>query len=107
MIRLGTSNNDVTYKLASMAELTLIELHISILLGSVLRLAISGVYLESVRNFTVENEMARLQENGRFSLNLMRREISQAGFFAGHQFPLPLTDIEAKIVHRMQCGGSG
>ena len=83
MTSLGAFNNGVTCKLVSMAGLTLIELLISILLGAVLSLAISGVYLESVRNFMVENEMARLQENGRFSLNLLRRELSQAGFFAG------------------------
>ena len=82
MTSLGAFNNGVTCKLVSMAGLTLIELLISILLGAVLSLAISGVYLESVRNFMVENEMARLQENGRFSLNLLRRELSQAGFFA-------------------------
>jgi type IV pilus assembly protein PilW len=79
----GASNNGFTFIVGSTAGLTLIELLISILLGAVLSLAISGVYLESIRHFMVENEMARLQENGRFSLSLLRRELSQAGFFAG------------------------
>ncbi|MFT5709772.1 MAG: type IV pilus assembly protein PilW [Halioglobus sp.] len=78
-----SGNNAVTCKVAPMTGLTLIELLISILLGAVLCLAISNVYLESIRHFMVENEMARLQENGRFSLNLLRTELSQAGFFAG------------------------
>lgn len=83
MTTLGVSNCRVTRNPASMAGLTLIELLISILLGAVLSLAVSGIYLESIRNFMIDNEMARLQENGRFALNLLHRELLQAGFFAG------------------------
>lgn len=103
MTSISASNNGVTCKLALMSGLTLIELLISILLGTVLSLAISGVYLESVRNFMLENEMARLQENGRFSLNLLRRELSQAGFFAGVRV------LESPSPHTVSsdCVGSG
>jgi len=80
---LRAGNNALTFKVFPMAGLTLIELLISILLGALLSLAVSSVYLGSVRHFMVENEMSRLQENGRFSLNLLRRELSQAGFLAG------------------------
>ena len=83
MTSFRAGKNALVVKVASMAGLTLIELLISILLGAVLSLAVSSVYLQSVRHFMVENEMARLQENGRFALNLLRRELSQAGFFAG------------------------
>ena len=63
--------------------LTLIELMVSILLGSTFSLAIAGVYLHSKRQFAVEEAMARVQENGRFALHLLRRELSLAGFYSG------------------------
>ena len=92
-----TFHNDVAARWPATAGLTLIELLISILLGTMLSLTVSTVYLESVRNFMLENEMARLQENGRFSLNLLRRELSQAGFFAGIRVldRLPPKDISS------------
>ena len=61
--------------------LTLIELMISILLGSFLSLAISKVYLSGIRNHVATEEMARLADNGRFSLTLLKRELMSAGFY--------------------------
>lgn len=63
--------------------LSLVELLISILLGLVLIAGVIGVYLESKRNYAAEEEVARIQENGRFTLNLLQRELMMAGFFGG------------------------
>lgn len=63
--------------------LSLVELMISILLGLILTLGVIAVYLESKRNYTAEEEIARIQENGRFALNLLQRELMMAGFFGG------------------------
>jgi len=65
------------------AGFSLIELMVSVLLGSVLSLAISVVYIQSLRNFMAEDEMARIQVNGRYSLGILRRELMLTGFFAG------------------------
>ncbi|MEH6518576.1 MAG: PilW family protein [Halioglobus sp.] len=64
--------------------LSLIELMVSILLGVILSSGIIAVYLESKRNYAAEEEMARIQENGRFALELLKRELSMAGFFGGY-----------------------
>ena len=63
--------------------LTLIELTISLLLGSIFTLAIVEVYLHSKRQFAAEEALTRLQENGRFALHLLKRELTHAGFYAG------------------------
>ena len=68
---------------ATTTGLTLVELMVSLLLGSVLSLAISKVYLEGIRNFVVQEEMARIQDNGRLSLSLLNRELQIAGFYGG------------------------
>jgi len=71
---------------------------ISILLGLLLSSGIIAVYLESKRNFAAEEEMARIQENGRFALGSLKRELSLAGFFGGYfiisDLPAPTTDPE-------------
>ncbi|PLW81624.1 hypothetical protein CWI75_14225 [Kineobactrum sediminis] len=54
---------------------------ISMLLGLLLSSAIVAIYLENRQQYLVTDEMARLHENGRFALNLLRRELMLAGFF--------------------------
>ncbi len=64
--------------------LTLVELLISLLLGLFLTAGIVTVYLESKRNFAADEELARIQENGRFALALLKRELMLAGFYGGY-----------------------
>lgn len=71
-------------KLRAQSGLTLIELLISMGLGITISAGVASIYMESVRNYTQNEEIARLQENGRYALKFLRREISMAGFFAGH-----------------------
>lgn len=66
-----------------MGGVTLVELMVSILLGSLLALGMAKVYLESMRQFVADEDMARIQENGRFALNMLGRELMQAGFYGG------------------------
>ncbi len=83
--------------------LTLVELMISILLGSLLSLAVANVYLESMRNYVTQEEMARIQDNGRFSLSLLNRELQLAGFYAG----TPSIDALPPAAVSTDCVGSG
>ncbi|MEH6593736.1 MAG: PilW family protein [Halioglobus sp.] len=62
---------------------SLVELMVSILLAVVMSLGFVKLYLESKRNYVAEEDQARLQENGRFALNILKRELMHAGFYAG------------------------
>ena len=83
--------------------LTLVELLVSILLGSLLSLAISKIYLESVRHYIADEEMARIADNGRFSLTLLRRELMSAGFMAS----LPSASDLGVTAVTTDCSASG
>jgi len=76
---------------------------VSVLLGALLSLACTKVYLESVRNFVLDEELARIQDNGRYSLNLLRRELMLAGFYAGL---VSMSDLPSSAVST-DCIGSG
>ncbi len=65
------------------AGFSLIELMVAIVLGLVLMTGVINVYLDSKRNYSYEDEQARLQENGRFALNFLKRELQHVGFFGG------------------------
>lgn len=62
---------------------TLVELLVAMFLGILLTAGISNIYLESKRNFVQDEELSRMQENARFALNLLRRELTMAGFYGG------------------------
>lgn len=65
------------------AGLSLVELLVSVMLGLLLSAGIVRVYLDSKSSYLIEEEMARIQENGRFALHLLQRELALAGFFGG------------------------
>jgi len=62
---------------------SLVELLVSMLLGLLLSAGVVSVYLGAKRNFFYEEQMARMQENGRYALRLLSRELVMAGFFGG------------------------
>lgn len=68
---------------ARQAGVSLISLLVSLALALVLSAAVIALFLESKRQYLVDDEVARLQENGRYAVNLLRRELLLAGFFGG------------------------
>lgn len=62
---------------------SLVELMIALLLGLLLMSGIIAVYLESKSSFVQDEAISRVQENGRFALRLLTREIAMGGFYAG------------------------
>lgn len=62
--------------------LSLIELLVALLLGLILLLGISQVFLSSRQTFATNNAMSKLQENGRFALEFIARSARQAGYIS-------------------------
>jgi type IV pilus assembly protein PilW len=56
---------------------------IALLLGLLLMSGIIAVYLEGKNNFVQDEAISRVQENGRFAVRLLTREIAMGGFYAG------------------------
>lgn len=80
--------------------LTLIELMITMTLGMILMLAIGQIFMSSRFTHTSTTENARMQENARFALALLERELRMAGFkryestgvFTGATPPIAVSD---------------
>jgi len=63
--------------------LTLVELLVSMLLGLLLIAGVISAYLNASRHYAHEEQMARMQENGRYAMRLLSREFAMAGFYGG------------------------
>lgn len=60
--------------------LSLIELMVALVIVSILLLGVTTVYRASKRSYQLNDEVAEVQENARFSLQNMTREIRMAGY---------------------------
>jgi type IV pilus assembly protein PilW len=63
------------------AGLTLLELMISLSLGLLLLTGIGTIYVGSNQTYRVQEQNARIQEAGRFALDILGRSIRQAGYW--------------------------
>ncbi len=68
--------------------LTLLELMIALSLGLLLVAGIGTIYVGSNRTYRVQEQNARIQESGRYALEVIGRSLRQAGFW---NMPLGLT----------------
>jgi type IV pilus assembly protein PilW len=68
---------------AAASGLSLVELLIAMLLGVFLSVGVVSIYLGCKQNYFYEEQAARLQENGRFAMQLLQRELAMSGFFGG------------------------
>lgn len=92
-----------TVGMSSHKGFTLVELMISLALGLVISFAAIELYVESKRSYMQDEEMARLQENARFSLDYLKRELILSGFIGGVNDTSSLTSQPVTT----DCGGAG
>lgn len=59
---------------------SLIELMIAMLIGILMLLAATGLFINNNRIYNEQNEMGRLQENARFAIDLLTNDIRMAGY---------------------------
>lgn len=86
---------------------TLVELMISLILALLVASAAGLVFLQSKRNFLQNEQVSRIQENGRFALKNLVRDISMAGF-TGEQWSLNgLTNDSSLTNLAADCGPAG
>lgn len=63
------------------AGLTLLELMISLALGLLLLTGIGTIYVGSNQTYRVQEQNARIQESGRYALDVIGRSLRQAGYW--------------------------
>jgi type IV pilus assembly protein PilW len=71
----------------SMQGFSIIELMIAMLLSLVLLAGVGQIYVSSKQSYRVTEEIGRMQENSRFAMDVLTKEIRMAGFS-----PCPPTD---------------
>ena len=79
--------------------ITLIELMIALVIGLLATGAMLKVYVDSSRLYRFNEGLARIQENGRFATEFIRRDARMAGFWGCYH--------GASLTNRITPGGAG
>lgn len=59
---------------------TLVELMVAMVLGLILTGGIINIYISSKQTYRMQDNQSRLQENGRFALNYLSKDLRMAGY---------------------------
>ena len=82
---------------ARMRGLSIVELMIALTLGLVISAGVVNVFIASKQGYQQDAQVANLQENARFALKILRRELSMAGYMAA-TVPLGLQAAAAPAI---------
>jgi type IV pilus assembly protein PilW len=63
------------------AGLTLVEMMVAITVGLILLAGVIQIFASNKQTYRVQDATSRLQENGRFAVDMLRRDIRMAGFW--------------------------
>jgi type IV pilus assembly protein PilW len=85
------SFNSARESLRRQHGVTLVELMVALALGLLITVAMLKVYVDASRMYRFNEGLARVQENGRFALQFIRRDARVAGFW-GCYSEAPLTN---------------
>lgn len=66
--------------LTHQAGFTLIELMISLTVGLLISAVVASVYIGNRQTYKQQDALARMQENGRFAMQIMARDVQGAGY---------------------------
>ncbi len=92
------NNSRISLHKRNQGGFSLVELMVSMVIGLILVIAASSVYLYSKQSFNASTETSQLENNGRFAINLLTKYIQSAGFvMIDPTFPAPQGPIDNKI----------
>jgi type IV pilus assembly protein PilW len=87
---------NISRGLKSQRGLTLVELMIAITIGLILLVGVFQIYLGSRQTYRVQDNMARLQENGRFAMNFLARDLRTSDHWGCLKDPvIPASSVSA------------
>lgn len=87
--------------------LSLVELLISMTLGLIVLAAIGYIYSGSRQSYVQQDNLARLQENGRYALELLGQELRMAGYIGCPNLGVVAPAIQANNAPFSSLGFSG
>lgn len=91
------------HSLRRQGGLSLIELMIALLVGLLLLGGLSQIYLSSKQSYNAQEQLARMQEGGRFAMDLITRDLRRAGYWGGNRNLAVITGNPGPVAPAHTC----
>jgi len=88
------------------AGMSLIELMISMTLGLMILMGLTSLFVQSKRSFKQDELVARMQEDARFAMTELQRDVALAGFWADVLDPSPIVNMSAGVTGALYTYGT-
>lgn len=88
------------------AGFSLVELMVAISISLVLLVGLIQVFISSKRSYNIQDSIARMQENGRYAVELLNRDLRLAGYMGGNADVTTISGNSAPVVPDGNCVGS-
>jgi type IV pilus assembly protein PilW len=88
------------------AAVSVVELLIALTLGLLLVAGIGSLFVEHKGQYRLNEQLARIQENGRYALNLLASDLALAGFWGGLDCTTTNCSPQVSIDSADDCGMS-
>jgi type IV pilus assembly protein PilW len=85
---------------------TLVELMIALVITLILLAGISQVFLSSKKSFTIQDSLARQQENGRYVLDTLAQDLRRAGYMGSLEGITVAGGTEGEVTENGTCVGN-
>ena len=82
---------------------SLVELMVSIVVALLLIAGVIQVYLTTKQSYNAQAQLARMQESGRFAMDLITRDLRRAGFWGGNVDTTTIGGIPGRSVPPQNC----
>jgi type IV pilus assembly protein PilW len=83
---------------------TLVELLVSVVIGLLLLGGLFQIYLSSKQSYNAQEQLARMQESGRFAMDIITRDLRRAGFWGGNVDVNTVTGTPGPATPAHSCG---
>lgn len=101
--------NEVNVSMINQRGISMVEILIGLLISSILIGGVIQIFASNKQTYHLQDELSRVQENGRIAMEILQRSIRGAGFdnITGAFVPATTTDGASDSIHIISSGNNG
>jgi type IV pilus assembly protein PilW len=82
---------------------SLVELMIALVITLILLAGIGQIFLSSKKSYTIQSSLSRIQESGRYAMDVLTQDLRRAGYWGGNADITAITGTQAQLVEGGTC----
>jgi type IV pilus assembly protein PilW len=79
-----TARNHISNPNTRCRGFSMVELMVALVITLILLAGIGQIFLSSKKSFTIQNSLARIQETGRYGIEVLKQDLRRSGYWGGN-----------------------